>query len=135
MTDLNALLEKVRSASDGSRELDLEIWNAISPDAPWRFTELGSITCDRYGPNAAGNPVVRLNAFTSSIDDALLAAESAFPGFEWTRHMDDGTPAQDVVEIAWRENDTADWIFVEGKAGSTPLAIVAAVIKAKMAQA
>ncbi len=53
--------------------LDLDIWNAVSKSAPWRFVakSRATITCDRYGKDAIGNPVVSLDAFSSSLDAAV----------------------------------------------------------------
>lgn len=69
---LDSLIEEIEKAKEGNPDLDLKVWNAVSTDGPWYFTALGSITCDRYGPGAAGNPVVSLDPFTTSLDSALM---------------------------------------------------------------
>ncbi len=123
------LVERVTSAEEGSRELDLAVWNAVSRDEqPWRFTSLGSITCDRYGPGAAGNPVVSLTGFTTSLDGAVELLEFAKPG--WRLSMDQ---MKDGWDVDLSEPGNRSGVFsVSHK--TLPLALCLALLRALSSQ-
>ena len=69
-----ALALRCERATGPDRELDLAMWSAVTGES-WRWHEAfpsqSVITCDRYGANAAGNPIVTLDEFSASLDAAL----------------------------------------------------------------
>lgn len=96
------LIAKLEAATEGSREFDLAIWNAVSKDPPWRFLDERNetITCDRYGPGAAGNPVVSLDRFTRSIAAALTLVP---PGWQWeVRSIPTDEGINHSAEVNWK---------------------------------
>lgn len=66
------LIEQLEKATGPDRDLDLEIIN-VGAEHKWRWHRRTdeTITNDRYGPNALGNPICTLERFTFSIDDAV----------------------------------------------------------------
>lgn len=82
-TSIEDLIARLASATEGSRELDLAIFNAMRREAqrPWRWTcdFKETVTNDQYGPGAPGNPVNSLEHFSTSVDDAL----TLFPDDLW----------------------------------------------------
>lgn len=123
MTDLSSLIARLEQAESGSRELDLEIWNAVSKDAPWRFwrEENETITCDRYGPDAVGNPILSLDQFSRSLDAAITLVPD---GFSIQAHLFPGHPVLGM-----------NWEVGHGSSGrhatSAALALVIAALKAR----
>ena len=69
-----ALALRCEQATRPDRELDLAIWRAVTGE-PWcwhvDFPAQTVITWDRYGVEAAGNPIVSLDELTASLDAAL----------------------------------------------------------------
>jgi hypothetical protein len=90
MTDL---LKDLEGAAEGSPELDLALWCAVS-GAAWRWLDEDReiITCDRYGPGAAGNPIVSLDAFTRNAEAALQLIPDG-----WRARMDYSQTAAAVL--------------------------------------
>lgn len=67
------LIVALSAAREGSKVLDLEV-TRFNTGCDWRWVGGrvgGSVTYNRYGPDAVGNPVCGLEAFTTSIDDAM----------------------------------------------------------------
>lgn len=121
------LLAKLEDATedDCTHILDLEIWNAVSPDAwYWRDEDREIITCDRYGPGAAGNPVCSLDRFSRSVDAALsLMPEGLF----WRV-----TNFDEHAEGAFAEIVNADRPGANRGAAATPaLALCIAALRAR----
>jgi hypothetical protein len=125
------LVERVTSAEEGSRDLDLAMWNLVSrEEQPWRFTRFGSITCDRYGPNALGNPVVSLNEFTTSLEYAIELLEFAMPGASWgIRTAMEGGFAADVPFVKLKDMHPTRVCH-----RTAPLAICLALLRALSSQ-
>lgn len=72
MSDLLKLAERCALATEGDRELDLEILRAITNKYwLWCSSGQGAIWWNQYGAGAPGNPVMSLEEFTESVDDAL----------------------------------------------------------------
>ncbi len=69
---ISSLIERLERATEGSHELDLDVWNAVSKEH-WIFIDEDreTITTHRYGPKAVGNPVCSLDQFTRSLDSAM----------------------------------------------------------------
>ncbi len=139
MGELEGLLDRVRAAMGPNRELDHEIaltlrspgfrsqtypeWahrSGLSPSVMW--------SCLQY--DAGGNPE-KVSAYTSSIDAAVALVERCFPGWKWgvhphaqaglyRAHVTKSSPFRPMPNI--------------GDAGTPPLAIVAALLSALIAQ-
>jgi hypothetical protein len=73
MADVDNLIEKLKAATEGDRDLDLEVFNALDREHLfiWLHRDAGIITAHEFGEGAPGNPVFHLESFTSSVDDAL----------------------------------------------------------------
>lgn len=69
---MQELIERLEKATGPDRELDLAILNAGAP-APWVWLDRDreTVTSNKYGEGAVGNPVVSLERFTERLDDAL----------------------------------------------------------------
>lgn len=67
------LIERLEKATEPDRELDLAILNSGAPK-PWVWLdrERETVTSNRYGKGAAGNPVASLERFTELLDDAMV---------------------------------------------------------------
>lgn len=80
-----------------------------------------------------GRPWV-LPRYTASIDAALGLVERVLPGAIWYRcHGDDFNVKS--VEVWWRESERHEWIIAEAlDKGSTPLAILSALLRALLAK-
>lgn len=79
---MKELIKRLTAATEGSRELDLDILRAIS-GKPWRWVhwgEMDGVTWDQYGPGAPGNPVFALEEFSTSLDAALTLVPE---GMSW----------------------------------------------------
>lgn len=133
MTD--TLLERVKKAVGPDRAIDGDLFIEFTPG----IQEAGRIDRDftggvvgwwpTDGPYQSAREVPR---YTASIDAALALLDRVLPGAEWTRSMDSvNTDGTELVEIAWRANEDNDWIIEIGRAHSTPLAILAALLQAK----
>jgi len=78
MNPFEHLAERCKAATGPSRELDLEILQAVT-GKEWRWSPqvLGMAVAEAndYGWNAPGNQVCTVDAFTGGIDDALKAVD------------------------------------------------------------
>lgn len=137
MTDIGELLERVKAARGGDRELDVDIAWAIEPEryggAYWngRTGKPGSTLPLKL--DGMGRLSVRINcpSFTASIDAALALVERVLrpehPGmtielrFVWNSHDDRGWCR---AEITWPSHE-----FI-GHASSGPLAMIEALLQA-----
>ena len=76
-----ALALRCEQATRPDRELDLAIWRAVTGE-PWcwhvGFPAQTVITWDRYGVEAAGNPIVSLDELTASLDAALTLVPDGY---------------------------------------------------------
>ena len=74
-----ALALRCEQATRPDRELDLAIWRAVTGE-PWcwhvGFPAQTVITWDRYGVEAAGNPIVSLDELTTSLDAARSISDA-----------------------------------------------------------
>mgnify|MGYP000202068932 CR=1 FL=1 len=81
---MNDLIQQIEALTGPDREVDLAILNAIGR-GQWRWLDRDreTITKDKYGPGAPGNPVCSLEKYTSSVDDAMtLVPEEDSSNFE-----------------------------------------------------
>lgn len=124
MSDLPARLE---AATEGSRELDLEVLNAIGRSVwYWRDRESETITCDRYGPDAIGNPVCGLERFTGSSDDALRIVDGADIVTTRSEKQDNG------VTFHTASVRKLGRVFRGASVSDLPLAICAAALRSRL---
>ncbi len=126
------LLERVEAAAAGSRELDKALMvlvpEPVKPlDPHWIYALGGTAIPMEWVDNGYFDPW----PVTASIDAALALVERMLPGATWTHDMDaEGRDGSHVIGLAWRENETADWIIEEARAATVPLAVVAALLRA-----
>jgi len=136
MTDLSALLERVRKATGPDRELDGEIAATLRvgnnlPDwaqnwtGEWRPTIQGFVVLiqddERPGPDFSSPK------FTASIDDALALAERVLPGA--TRAVDATAPELGIdVDLFVGSGE------FRGTSLSEPIATITALLSALIAQ-
>lgn len=131
MTDLPALLERIKAADGPSRELDAEIFIRFTPGV----ADAGRIDRDHgvvgWWPRDNGYQAAReVPSYTYSIDTALALVERMLPP-HWVR-MDvwyDGSKVSAAITPKPAPNATF------GGYGATPaLAILAALVSAIIAQ-
>lgn len=131
MSNTDALLDKLQAATEGTRDLDLEVLNALGGKHTWywRNRKLETITCDRYGPDAIGNPVCSLEKFTTSIDDALSIIPDEFYWLLGKGKMREDEPPYGVQILLTDGN--ADDVIAEAESVSAPIAICIAALRAR----
>lgn len=101
---MSELIKKLESASEGSRELDVEILAWSNPGtyrAPWHLKNHNSpgfvAGCKKdglaIGPTGLCTVgTVRAPEYTSSVNDAIKLAEKLIPGCYWELHRNRVTP-------------------------------------------
>lgn len=106
------LIKRLEAAEVGSRELDRAIWYAVEFDS-------------RGEPSHAPK-------YTTSLDAALALADRVLPPFRWCMYTQSG----DGAKVLGADNDAEEgekWRFQsEGSAKTVPLALVVAILRAKM---
>lgn len=138
MSDIYALLVKLQAATEGTRDLDLEVLNALGHKHTWYWRDRREeiITCDRYGLDAIGNPVCSLEKFTTSIDDALsiipdefywLLGKGKTSGSTTSLCEDDPPYGVQILQTDGRADD----VIAEAKSVSAPIAICIAALRAR----
>ena len=119
---LEALALRCEQATRPDRELDLAIWRAVTGE-PWcwhvGFPAQTVITWDRYGVEAAGNPIVSLDELTASLDAALTLVPD---GYVVNLGNDEPIWAQ-----VWIDNDPTS----RGGGTTMALALCAAALRAR----
>lgn len=132
---LSDLIAWIEAASEGSAELDLEIWRAKSgEDWRWLDREREIITCDRYGAGAASNPVVSLDEFSRSLGAALTLLPEEWR-LETLSEWRSTTPAtwyalvRRVIPLGHCVMDGAD--YGDARAPTPALALVSAALRAR----
>lgn len=125
------LIQRLESATEPSRDLDLEILNAVSADVwYWLDRDSETITCDRYGPGAPGNPVCGLENYSGSIDDAMTLLGP--PGYPlWTVTLRGRSHGQ--RGMTWTAEVTVPSSEFRGFSSAEPaLALCAAALRARV---
>ncbi len=133
MSDLTALLDRVRAATGPDRELDADLWWALARDSAertyWRAT-LGKPqkAPDRL-PDGLGRIAVRGRSpmASGSIDAALALAERMLPGTARPGFVQQPDRSWHGT-ILWVEPEDAE--CPEEVAPTAPLAILAALLSA-----
>ena len=130
MIGMLAIANKIEKNPVASRDLDLEILQSIS-GKPWDWHPNACqpqtvVTWPEYGEGAIGNPMLSLEKFTSSFDDAMtLIPESC----QWTIETDSAwirfMGRKDVREV--------QCVFYGKDGDATILAVVGAALKARAA--
>lgn len=123
-TRLAALIAWLENMQEPDRGIDLEIIN-IGAKHPWRWHRRidETITDDRYGKGAVGNPIWTLGRFTASIDDALSLLPEHF-SYELTQSAVEPLALSRVRLWDWRRGPTGIDPGNEWKAeGNRPLVI------------
>lgn len=143
--DLSTLLARAEAAEGPDRELDARIFCAVNgytfrshrPDLGTPPT--GSAYVAYYEPKNGEHPNAYCPAFTATHDAALALCERELPG--WLRDAGEryiGIQARDWiahVETPWQDSPTTvRWTYC-GRAKTPALALLAALLKAKIAQA
>ena len=127
------LLEKLKAATEGSRELDLEIakhFRECDPEA-WYDEEADCAVWNE--PRDFGSTVAyercgeRLHDYTTSIDAALAFVRRKYPEHHWSLDSSDGKNSAHFV--FWKKLD--DWDGVYGTSETEELAICIALVKAE----
>lgn len=131
MTDSETIAEKLQSSTEGNRDLDLEVLNALGANRSWYWLDqrAETITCNRYGPDAIGNPVCGLERFTTSVDDALSLVPD---GFDWllANGITHKCEPPYGVQIL-RADGTGKNVIAEAESSSAPIAICIAALRAR----
>ena len=133
MTDLSPLIAKLEAATEGSRELDAEIWLFVTPGATRKQSsyihKATQIRCFIDETRQADGHLIIVPHYTTSIDAALtLVPKSTL----WAvGQMEDGPFCRLV--ILNKDGSYLDGAIESG--GSTPaLALCVAALKAREAQ-
>ncbi|WP_375453764.1 hypothetical protein [uncultured Methylobacterium sp.] len=140
---LQGLLDRVRAAEGPDRELDALIWWAFAdhtddhPDIAHLAAQQGPLAViDKYWPpHWRTNFLSSIQHLTRSIDAAVALMERELPG--WDIHFypeGEGRPGY-VAEMDWPADalvGDANYFGVNGRGLTRPLAVVAAVLEAKL---
>ena len=144
MSDLRELLKRVEAATGADRELDVRILAALLSDE--------QLTVKRSPFNGAWcayradgklwetpSPFRQNGEITASIDAALVLVERVLPGWSW--HIDSefhGFPAYACLSSKESNGAEEPWLLEyethDAKGKTPPLAILAALLRAKIAQ-
>ena len=137
--DLQSLLARVEAASGPDRLLDAEIEVAarwidaaragLAPEhrARWRV-----LTGLRVGAVESQGTSYNAKPFTASVDAALALVERVLPGWQWDVGYLPNQPEIGFLAEIWPPGDPVNDVSGAGK--TAPLAILAALLKAKIAQ-
>lgn len=123
---MDKLIRQIEQAPEGCAELDLAIWR-IKSGQDWRWQDQAreTITYDRYGAGAAGNPVVSLDQFTRATDTALLLRR---PGWRLELHVAaDGTASAVAFSLDPEAKENGFGIGTDAR--TLPLATSATLLK------
>lgn len=143
MTDLKALLERVEAATGPDDDLDAEVWLAIVPGASrknlladwpdeeplWEYHDAERNTLFRAG---------LVPSLTASIDAALALVERVLPGAYGSVRFG-SAPLGAIIIWDERAETAAGNVMITsqsatGEAATAPLAIVTALLNAKVSQ-
>lgn len=133
---LKELISKVEGAVEGSRELDIEIMEAIGWRCPGWDTESDATKAlfpDRLGYNWFSDTSpgyhgdVTSNPFTTSLDAALTLV----PGGKWWV-LNSGV--QSGTSLCQLEGDDGGWTTFKAHAATPALALCAACLKARLGE-
>lgn len=143
-TDLNALLERVRSATGPDRELDGSLWWLVSlnEDQRKRHDPFGSVERAIQSYGSAGRALEQFfdssnsyclariafkEPYTASIDASVAFKDRVLPGWRYDIHSPRfGIPFECVL----MDGDSASRKIVVGHGATAPLAIIAATLSA-----
>jgi len=141
MTDLTALLERVRAATGADREIDAAL---MAQSYAQEERHIGAVMEYSDGSEERVKDLVWVDpktdkwvstaahSYTASIDAALALTERVLPGWRYDIHSPRfGTPFEAVLV----DGDSASLRIVTAKAPTAPLAILAALLSALIAQA
>lgn len=131
--ELKALLDRVEKAEEADRELDKDIWlNTVGFDPELLPTVWPDI----------GEPEMPFPLLTQSIDAALALTERVLPGWQvigieqsWTGPYPISAQRDNLQSRAWLRKSVGSYIIVEASAPTPALALIAALLKAKIAEA
>lgn len=127
--DLKSLLERVRSAEKGSRELDWHVADYFDHDS---FRE--SSVWPPFMPGSKADRAVP--AISTSIDAVVSLIEKELPGWVIGMRTRDVTLgySRDTAALSPANHDDDGWRIgkVECMASSMPLALLAALLAAKL---
>lgn len=133
MSELTELLARVESATSPDRDIEQRIALTFAVK-PLRAVEDDDAL---YYYDGNGMPVP-MDRITASIDTALALVERKLPKFEWhrrPRNDDENSPT--MIDLMWPVlvHDEWEWNFADADdRGSAPIAIIAALLKALIAQ-
>lgn len=128
VSDLSALLEKVKAAKGADEALDLDIARACAPN----------VICMRHNNEANTNEPFTYWKYTGSIDAALALVERCLPGWHgaltwmpaWGEN--DALHCCEIGPMAWTGDEPPDNVI--GQAATPALAILAALLTALIAK-
>lgn len=127
------LLARVEAATGPDRELDAALWLDFTPGATRRASTVKSskglwpdYTIDET--REAGGALIVVPAYTASLDAALALVERVLPGWVWSV----GNLASGGGQAYLMRAQSA--ALIGGKASTPALALLAAMLKALMAQ-
>lgn len=130
MTNLEALLERVRAATRGSLDLDVEIVKAVYPESGEPTSEDFETKIFYHGPYTK----TRLFKFTSSLDAIAGLIERKLPGWAWEVSSADKEYNRDPMAtlLPLPIGDGCKSFYAVGK--TPPLALCIAFLEALIVQ-
>lgn len=142
MSDLSVLLERLRAATGGDRELNGDIWWALSPIHSGRAFQNASpglprpLDHDKPIPAGLGRLGVRTSApdYTGSLDSALALVQAKLPGWEWVVAQHSGKCWACVQPGGQDEFGGPEHVEHPGEAATPALSLLVALLVALIAE-
>lgn len=133
MTSLTSLIERIEAATEGSRELDAEIWLACTPGATrnkWSYVHKATgRECTADETRDATGRFIIVPSFTASIEAALTLLPE---GWWWSA----GVCRRENHASVGSEIGTVEGELIFETFGATaPLALLAAILRARQTEA
>lgn len=137
---MGALIARLEAASEGSRELDRQIWLALPAHRIIPVKEVGGHTYDRWEDGETLRRPINQTHFTTSLDAALTLVPA---GWGWRLDTTSTMPELKALGITTKTIASCVWLtkgvaqplekHVATGAGSAPLALCIASLKARSA--
>lgn len=141
MTDYASLIERLEKADGPDREIDRDLWEAITGECTHRKTHFvylendeRELECSDCGADTYGKD--KWSGLTSSLDAALGLVERKLPGWVWKLSTDGDASAPDhkahatLASEVWADPGAGMGVVTYGHAPTPALAVCLALLRA-----